>query len=335
VQWRFFDEKVVSCNGGFFKVKVCDGSVFCPDPDSADFGRVVEIKIFHVPSTLSFSCRFLLYDVSEVKNLWQGGIIMRIFVSGVSGNVGTTIVRALRERDGFELAGGWCLEDGQDIGVLAGIAPLGIFATSNLAQGLKDAKPDVVIDFSATPVLPDNLRTYLDLGLNVVVGTTGLTEDEIAPYKKAVQDKKLRWTMISNYGVGLAFVMDFLKKVRPFYPYVSIIDRHPARMKNAPSGTAVSLAKAAKGSPVGEIESKEVYPHVLASQIEGAQVIAQRMPYPGPYSEHEITLGRKDETLTITVCDHSSEVYMDGVFMAAEKLGSMPPGTFARELSEL
>lgn len=259
---------------------------------------------------------------------------MRIFVSGASGNVGTTIIRALQGRHEFELVGGWCLEDGADLGVLAGIKELGVKATNDLARGLDAANPDIVIDFSATPVMRQNFQIYLEKNLDVVVGTTGLSDEELEPYRLAVKEKGLRWTVISNYGIGLAFVLDFIKKIRPFYPYVSIIDRHPARMANAPSGTAVSLAKAAGGEPA-QVESREVYPHVLAAQIEGAQVIAQRMPYPGPYSEHEITLGRKDETITINIQDHSSEIYMDGVFLAAEKLQSLPAGSFIREMSEL
>ena len=52
--------------------------------------------------------------------------MIKIFVTGASGNVGKTIVRTARTMDDFELAGGWCAEAGLDIGSLAGIEPLGI-----------------------------------------------------------------------------------------------------------------------------------------------------------------------------------------------------------------
>jgi 4-hydroxy-tetrahydrodipicolinate reductase len=47
-----------------------------------------------------------------------------------------------------------------------------------------------------------------------------------------------------------------------------------------------------------------------------------------------IIIGRKDEIIRITISDFTSEIYMDGVFLAAERISSMPPGTLVRKLSE-
>ncbi len=259
---------------------------------------------------------------------------MRVFVAGASGNVGRTIIRSMSEYDGFELVGGWCRQAGSDLGVLAGITPIGIAATDNLAEGLRASSPDIVIDFSAAPALESNMQEYLAQSLNVVIGTTGLTDAQYEPYAEAVAKHGLRWAAIANYGLGISFAEDFIRTVKEHYPYVSIIDRHHENMANAPSGTAAGLAKAAEGKK-GGIASRESYPGVLAGNICGTQVIAQRMPWPGPYSEHEIMLGRKDEIIKITVTDYTSDIYMDGVFLTAGTLPLMPPGTFARSLSEV
>ena len=259
---------------------------------------------------------------------------MRVFVAGASGNVGRTIIRTMNEYDGFELAGGWCSQSGKDLGVLTGIEPTGITTTDDIAAGLRESSPDIVIDFSAAPVLESNMREYLNQNLNAVIGTTGLTDAQFEPYAKAVAEKGLRWAAIANYGLGISFAEDFVKLIREHYPYVSIIDRHHENMANAPSGTAAGLAKAAEGKN-GAVASKESYPGVLAGNICGIQVVSQRMPWPGPYSEHEIMLGRKDETIKITVTDYTSDIYMDGVFLTARNLHLMPKGTFARSLSEV
>ncbi|MCE5201124.1 MAG: 4-hydroxy-tetrahydrodipicolinate reductase [Synergistaceae bacterium] len=260
---------------------------------------------------------------------------MKVFVSGASGNVGKTIVRSIQTQNGFELVGGWCKEAGQDLGTLAGSVPLGIIATDDLVTGLAAAKPDIVIDFSATPVLEGNMKTYLEFDFNVVIGTTGLTEEQFEPFKKAVKEKGLRWAAIANYGLGISFVQDFIKKVSEFYPYVSIIDRHSYKMANAPSGTAAVLAHAASKTQRDWKPGKETYPGVMGAEIAGVQVISQRMPWPGPYSEHEVMLARQDEIIRITVEDHTSEIYMDGIFLTARKLPMMPAGTFIRDLSEV
>ena len=259
---------------------------------------------------------------------------MRIFVSGASGNVGKTLVRTIRGLDWAELVGGWCREAGKDLGELAGIGTIGIRATDDLKAGIEASNPDIVIDFSATPVLPGNLKIYAEKGLNAVIGTTGLTDKDLEPFIKEVKEKGLRWSVIPNYGLGITLVMDFIKKVRSYYPYLSIIDRHFPGMANAPSGTAASLAKSfAQDS--GPVESTEVYPGVLGAKISGVPVLSQRLPWPGPYSEHEVLLGRQDEIIRISVQDHTSDIYMDGVFLTVEKLPKMAPGTFIRELSEI
>lgn len=259
---------------------------------------------------------------------------MKIFVSGASGNVGKTLVRTIQNIEWAELVGGWCKEAGQDLGEIAGIGKIGIIATDDLNAGLEASNPDIVIDFSATPVLPGNLKIYAEKNLNAVIGTTGLTDEDLAPFIKEVKDKGLRWSVIPNYGLGITLVMDFIKKVRNYYPYLSIIDRHFPGMANAPSGTAASLAKAfAQDS--GPVESAEVYPGVLGAKISGVPVLSQRLPWPGPYSEHEVLMGRQDEIIRISVQDHTSDIYMDGVFLTVKKLPGMAPGTFVRELSDI
>ncbi len=259
---------------------------------------------------------------------------MKIFVSGASGNVGKTIVKTIRQLDWAELVGGWCKEAGEDLGELAGIGTIGIKAVGDLKAGIEASDPDIVIDFSATPVLPDNLKIYSEKGLNAVIGTTGLTDDDLVPFIKEVKEKGLRWSVIPNYGLGISLVRDFIKRVRQYYPYVSIIDRHFPGMANAPSGTAASLAKASSGN-MGPVESKEVYQGVLGAKISDIPVLSQRLPWPGPYSEHEVLLGRQDEIIRISVQDHTSDIYMDGVFLTVKKLPEMAPGTFVRELSEI
>ena len=76
----------------------------------------------------------------------------RIFLSGASGNVGKALVREIAAGGEFELAGGWCLEAGEDLGTLAGIAPLGVKASASLEEGVAASKPDIVVEFSAAAV---------------------------------------------------------------------------------------------------------------------------------------------------------------------------------------
>ena len=260
--------------------------------------------------------------------------MIRLFVSGASGNVGRLVVREAILRRDVELAGGFCLEGGQDLGVLAGTDPLGLMAVSDLRVGLAASSPDVVVDFTSAVVLRDHLELYAELGLDAVVGTTGLPEEEIRRVRDRVRDRGLRLALVSNFGLGINLVMDFLAAVGEHYPYVSVLERHPASMANAPSGTAGLLASSVPGGSSGEVASREVLPGVLGGNAFGVPVLSQRMPYPGPYSEHEVTLGRQDEILRISVTDFSSSVYLEGIFRAVRGVGALPPGTLVRRLGE-
>ncbi len=222
-----------------------------------------------------------------------------------------------------------------DLGTMAGLTPVGVLSSGDLAEGLKESRPNVVVDFTSSNILMKNLLVYADEGVDAVIGTTGLSDEDMERVVSMVVEKGLRWAVISNYGLGINLVMDFIGKARKHYPYVAITDRHHAGMANAPSGTAATLAKAAGGYPAGEIKSSETFPGVLGAKISGIPVTSQRLPYPGPYSEHEITLARQDEIIRVTVQDFSSDIYMDGVFLAIEKVGGLPGGTLVRTLSEL
>lgn len=264
----------------------------------------------------------------------EGILVKRVFVSGASGNVGRLVVRNVIEREGFELVGGYCRECGEDLGFLAGGRPAGVLASSNLRVGLTQCQADLVIDFTHVSVLMEHLAIYAELGLDAVVGTTGLSEEDFSKVESIVAKKGLRWAIISNYGLGINLVMDFLARARAFYPYVSITDRHHPAMGNAPSGTAAMLAQSVPEGPRGEVLSREVYEGVLGGKIAGIPVHSERLPYPAPFSEHEIVLGRQDEIIRITVSDFTSDIYLDGIFLAAGRISEIPHGTLVRKLSD-
>ena len=260
--------------------------------------------------------------------------MIRVFVSGASGNVGRAIVKDIPNRPGFSLVGGWCLEAGRDLGELAGAEKTGVYASGDLEGALSALRPDVVIDFSSARVMDANLSVYLKLGLDAVIGTTGLTEEEIMLRRAEVEAKGLRWTVIPNYCLGMALAAEFVRKARKYYPFVTVTDRHTNEMANAPSGTSALLASSLAGEKP-EIKSSESYPGALGADICGVQVFSERLPLPGPYSEHEIKLARKDDVLTVRLQDHTSGVYLDGIFLAAGRLSSLPAGSFIRDLAEL
>ncbi len=260
---------------------------------------------------------------------------MKIFVSGTTGNVGRCITKTIIESDKYQIAGGYCSDTGLDIAAAAGLEPIGMYCNSDLEYAMDQLKPDMVIDFTSARIIMDNMRIYARNRINAVIGTTGFDDEMMDEVHTLAEEAGTRWAIISNFGLGMNFVMDFLKKVSVYYPHVSIIDRHHSKMANAPSGTAMSIAESAAHGESGNVRSMEVLPHVLGGSAGRVQILSQRMPYPGPYSEHEITLGRTDEIIRINVQDFSSEVYLPGIFLAVDAIGKFPPGTIITNLADL
>ena len=101
----------------------------------------------------------------------------RIFLSGASGNVGKALVREIAAGGEFELAGGWCLEAGEDLGTLAGIAPLGVKASASLEEGVAASKPDIVVEFAGREAVKEYAVRVLEHGSDLVIASIGALAD--------------------------------------------------------------------------------------------------------------------------------------------------------------
>ncbi|MCD6419618.1 MAG: 4-hydroxy-tetrahydrodipicolinate reductase [Synergistetes bacterium] len=258
---------------------------------------------------------------------------LKVFVSGASGNVGRKIVRKIIESEDMELVGGFAMEV-EDLGLLAGLKLYGMKSTNNLKEGLEKSIPDVVVDFTSANIIMDNIKAYVDNSIDAVIGTTGFTPEMLEEVKQMVKENSLRFIVISNYGLGINLVIDFLKKASKHYQYATITDRHTSAMANAPSGTAMLLADHID-SAIGDVKSREVIKGVLGASYRNVRIHSERLPYPGSFSEHTITLGREDEIVKITVTDFSSSVYIDGVILSLKRIKTLPKGSFITRLSDI
>jgi len=259
----------------------------------------------------------------------------RVYVSGATGNVGRRIVEAIVSSEDLLLAGGWSRSTGRDIGELIGLGALGVDISNDLRQSLRASVPDVVVDFTSPSVVMDNLKAYGEVGLDIVVGTTGFNEQRLSQAREWAKERDLRWAIIANFSLSMNLALEFLKKVRPHYPYVIITERHYAQKADAPSGTSLWLAKALSTGRSGDVASKESLPGVLGGDFEGVRVLSERLPIPGTGGEHEIKLARRDEVMTVKVADFSSAVHVDGVLLAIRTLKKLPKGTMITEFRQL
>ena len=173
----------------------------------------------------------------------------RVVIMGVSGRMGRALVRAASDLDGVRVTGAIASAAsenlGRDAGVLAGIDPLGVEISSDLAAALSAA--DVAIDFSQPQATRANIAACRAARKPLLVGTTGfsplVTEAEL---DAASRDIPL--LIAPNTSLGVALLAELVRAAARALPPefdIEIIEAHHRMKRDAPSGTALALARAA------------------------------------------------------------------------------------------
>ena len=172
----------------------------------------------------------------------------RIAVTGVSGRMGQMLIRTIADSDVTKLVGAiersghpWI---GQDLGVAMGRAPSGILVTDDADVALEHA--DVVIDFTAPAATLALSAAAAAAGVAHVIGTTGMTDSEIAQLAPAaVTSAQVR---AGNMSLGVNLLVQLTKKVAAALDEdfdIEVIEAHHNQKVDAPSGTALMLGEAA------------------------------------------------------------------------------------------
>lgn len=175
----------------------------------------------------------------------------RTVILGAGGRMGKTIARCLINGavDDLELAGAVDLWDApnlhSDIGLAVGERETGVKIESDLAAAARDA--DVVIDFTSHFGTAGNAPRCAEWGTAMVVGTTGLSEDEVSILHEAAASIPIVWAPNMSLGINLLFslVEQAAAALRGKGYDIEIVERHHRLKKDAPSGTALGLAQAA------------------------------------------------------------------------------------------
>lgn len=172
----------------------------------------------------------------------------RIVITGVSGRMGQMLVHEVAANPKTQLVGGiersghdWI---GQDLGVAMGGAASGIIVTDNAAEAMSGA--DAVIDFTAPQATIAFAGAAAEAGIVHVIGTTGMTADEIA--QLAPSGRSAVIVRAGNMSLGVNLLTLLTRKVAAALDAdfdIEIIESHHNQKVDAPSGTALMLGEAA------------------------------------------------------------------------------------------
>ena len=178
--------------------------------------------------------------------------MIRVAVCGACGQMGRLIVRQVAKQADMELVAAidalGTPSAGKDAGELAGVGELGvkIVGADKLAEALKRSKPDVLVDFTKADAAVQNVKTASEVGVSVVVGTTGFTAEQRVEMEEAVKKGKIRAVISPNMSVGVNVFFKSVEKTARMLGSdygVEIVEAHHVHKRDAPSGTARRAAQ--------------------------------------------------------------------------------------------
>lgn len=239
--------------------------------------------------------------------------MIKVLVAGFMGSMGQKTVSMVNENDNFELVGAY--SPNVDVAHMQG---MGLNDNVKLFGDLKDIQTDadVWIDFTIPAAAFENAKFAIEHGIHPVVGTSGMSDDQVSELQKLAAHKGVGGIIAPNFGLSAVLLMKFAKEAAKYMPDVEIIEMHHADKLDAPSGTALSTAKM-----IDEVrgnhptpKSDETLSGVRGGDYNGIKIHSVRLP--GYIAHEQVLFGGKGEALTIRQDSFDRGSFMNGVEIA-------------------
>ena len=171
-----------------------------------------------------------------------------IAITGASGRMGQMLIQAVQENDKTKLVGAVEREGhdwlGRDVGSAMGGQDMGVIVTSDPLEAFANAQ--AVIDFTAPAATVEFSRMAAQARAVHVIGTTGMTDDDIAALEPSARHAVI--VRAGNMSLGVNLLTQLTKKVAAALDDdfdIEVIEAHHNMKVDAPSGTALMLGQAA------------------------------------------------------------------------------------------
>jgi 4-hydroxy-tetrahydrodipicolinate reductase len=255
----------------------------------------------------------------------------RIAVAGASGRMGQMLVDAVNASPDCQLTGALDVPAspavGQDAASFAGRTS-GVLIRSDIRQGLQDS--GVLIDFTRPEGTMAHLAICRELGVKLVIGTTGFSDAQKAEIAAAAQDIAI--VMAPNMSVGVNVTLKLLemaaKALSTGYD-IEIIEAHHRHKVDAPSGTALKMGEVIAGALGRDLKDCAVYARegvtgerdpssIGFATIRGGDIVG----------DHTVLFAGIGERIEISHKSSSRATYAQGSLRAARFLDGQANGLF-------
>jgi len=250
----------------------------------------------------------------------------RIAITGALGRMGTLVIQEASRIEGMELVAGLdAVGAGKPL-------PGGVLVkdSSQLEQVLKETRPDVLIDFTIAKAAVENVCTAASLGVDLVVGTTGISSEQHSQMREAIEGN-VAAVITPNFSVGVnlfwKLVADAAAALKGYDFDIEIIEAHHNQKKDAPSGTALATLEAIRRAR-GESDLSEVVYGRNGIMPRGKEIGVHAVRAGDIVGDHTVLLAGPGERLEIRHQAHSRAAFASGAVRAATWVVGRKPGIY-------
>lgn len=259
--------------------------------------------------------------------------LIRAAIVGVSGRMGQALLRAAPTFPQLLITGAIAspgsLALGRDAGEVAGTGRANLPITSDLPAAL--AAADVALDFSSAAAAHATLRACREARKPLLLGTTGFGPELDAELRATASEVAL--LVAPNTSVGAALLAQLTGQCARALPAsfdIDVIELHHRLKQDAPSGTALALARTAaeargltppgssSSTPAGESSGARPAGQIGLASVRAGDIVG----------EHTVLFCGAGEELVLTHRVRDRGVFAHGALAAALWLSSQPPGRY-------
>ena len=184
----------------------------------------------------------------------------------------------------------------------------------------------------------NNLPHYADRGIHAVVGTTGLSAEDLAQAAAAFEGSRANAIVAANFAIGAVLLMHFCSLAAPLMDSVEVIELHHDAKRDAPSGTALhtaaGIAEARRAAGTGALPPDRTTELVLpgargGEAAGGVRVHSVRLP--GLVAHEEVIFGAAGQSLSLRHDAYDRRSFMPGVLLAVRTVADRPGLTVGLE----
>lgn len=252
--------------------------------------------------------------------------VIKVFIAGGTGWAGSELAKGVISDAKMELVGVLSrTHKGQDLAKVLNVSCDYIPIYDDVEEALRETEFDVFVEYTKPAVALKNILAALERGKKILVGTSGLTDEDYHEIESVATKKGTSVLAVGNFAITVVLLQKFSEIASKYIPSFEIIDYAHEDKIDAPSGTARELANRLSQvqEPMEHVSPAKLHglKESRGAKLGGIQVHSVRLP--GHVISIETIFGLKDEKLTLRHdAGASAEPYVKGALLAIRKMGT-------------